>query len=206
MGSLKSFIEDAETEEHPTARAWIARTRRGERAFVTLWRKRDGLTYKRAKLYVTFETSAGPVREHDDWDPDIDEPLLREGIRAETEANEAQRFALLLRVWFAEVEGRFGPGYFESVLIDVLGRPPFANDEEFDRVLRSIPVHLPSREGRSYADCAAMVSGILETAARLLLQCLGYNESAANGILVAAIAQYLDERFQMTTRRMLGLG
>lgn len=205
MGTLRRFITDEEPEElHPTARAWLARVRAGEKATVTLWRKRDGLVFKPARLYVAFETPRGPERDHDDWDADLDEPLVREGVRAESAQNEAQRFALLLRAWFSGAEERYNPGYFEAVLVEVLRGSEFMNDPDFVAFLGQIHTNQPDRSGRSYPDCVAAVTATLEKAGRLLKKSLGYKDDEARAILAGAVAQYLDERFHVTSRRLLG--
>jgi hypothetical protein len=205
MGTLKRFINEEQPEElHPTARAWIARVRDGQRATVTLWRKRDGLVHKPAQLYVTFETPGGSEREHDDWDPDLDESLLREGLRAESAENEARRLALMLRAWFASAESRYGPGYFESVLVDVLRGSEFAEDPDFVAFLGQIHVNKPDRGGRSYPDCVAAIEATLAKAGYLLTKALKYSDDEARSILAGAVAQYLDERFHITSRKLLG--
>lgn len=205
MGTLKRFIkEDPPEELHPTARAWIARVRAGQRATVELWRKRDGLVFKPARLYVTFETPGGREREHDDWDADLDEPLLREGVRAESPENEAQRLALMLRAWFSSAEERYNPGYFEAVLVEVLRGSEFMADEDFAAFLGQIHTNRADRSGRSYPDCVAAVEATLEKAGRLLTKSLKYNDDEARSILAGAVAQYLDERFHVTSRKLLG--
>jgi hypothetical protein len=180
---------------HPTARAWLERIRAGQRATFTLWRKRDGLTFKPAKIYVIFETPQGKQRESDDWDVDINEALVREGVRAESPSNEAQRLSLMLRYWLSKPEEHFGPGFFESVLIEYLSKSELARHGSLIAVLQDIHANQPCREA---------VEAAIKKAASSLVHTLKYTEEEATGILAEALGQYLDERFHVTERRMLG--
>jgi hypothetical protein len=199
------FRFDDDEPEHPTARAWLARIKRGERPTFTLWRKRDGLTFKPAKIYMTFQTQHGEVRESDTWDVDINDALVRAGVQAETLTNEAQRLALMLRYWFTKPEKIFGPGFFEAVLIERVQESAIAEHEALRSVLDRVHVTKSSRDGRSYVMCRAGVETVLrKKAAQSLVRDLRYSEDQAKKILAEALAQYLDERFHVTERRMLG--
>ena len=201
----KNRLFDEEYEEiHPTAQAWISRKRAGQKATVRLWRKRDGLTFKPAKLYITFETSNGPETLHDDWDPEINFPLIKEGIPAENIANEAQRLSLMLRDWLSKLEQRFGPGYFESVLIEALREPEFSQAKSLSSLINKVSVNRPYMEGRSYTDCRRAIDGVLKEAADALTRDLKYVRGDAEQILFGALEQYLDERFHVTERKLLG--
>ncbi len=201
------FRFDDDEPEHPTARAWLARIKRGERPTFTLWRKRDGLTFKPAKIYMTFQTEHGKVPENDTWDVDINDALVRAGVKAETPTNEAQRLALMLRYWFTKPEEVFGPGFFEAVLIERVQESEIAKLEALRSVLDRVHVTKASRDGQSYEVCRVAIETVLRTkAAQSLVRDLGYSEDEAKKILAEALAQYLDERFHVTERRMLGWG
>ena len=49
-----------------------------------------------------------------------------------------------------------------------------------------------------------MIENTLKEVARDLATDLGYERSEAKSILASAVAYYLDERFSVTNRRMLG--
>lgn len=205
--SNRIFDLDMDDDEavHPTACAWLERIRAGQKATFTLWRKRDGLTFKPAKIYLTFETPSGSERDGDDWDVDINEALVREGVRAVSPKNEAQRLSLMLRWWFSKPEEHFGPGFFESILLEVLRRSELAQHKSLAAVLGHIHENAPSKDGPAYRDCAEAVEAILKKrAARSLVHDLGYTKEESEGILAEALGQYLDERFHITARRMLG--
>ena len=50
-----------------------------------------------------------------------------------------------------------------------------------------------------------MIDGAIRGRAKELSKDLRYPISDAEGILAAAVAQYLDERFSVTNRKVLGL-
>ena len=57
----------------------------------------------------------------------------------------------------------------------------------------------------AYAECRDMIDGAIRGRARELTKKLGYAIPVAEEILVSAIAQYIDDRFSVTNRRVLGL-
>ena len=201
MGS--QFFEDEATPLHPVARDWIERIQRGEKATMELWRKRDGLVYKPAKIYIYFEKDAAKDRDSDDWDVDLNLDLVKAGIKAKDLKNEAQRLALMFRYWFSEPEENFGPGFFEAVLAEILENEQAA---PISQILRKIHVDPPHREGRSYRACNAAVNKIIRDAAHSLVNDLKYTQSDAETVLHNALGQYLDERFHVTDREKLGWG
>jgi hypothetical protein len=204
MATKNRFFDTESDEVHPTARVWLERIRSGQKATFTLWRKRDGLIFRPAKIYMTFETPSGKERDHDDWDVDINEALVREGVRAESDSNEAQRLSLMFRYWFSKPEERFGPGYFEGVLVQVLTSPEFSGQATVAATLAQIHVTPPLRGNNAYTDCENLIESIIKAAAASLTQDLRYPVSQAERILAEALAKYLDERFHITERRMLG--
>ncbi|HSN98572.1 MAG TPA: hypothetical protein VLS89_09740 [Candidatus Nanopelagicales bacterium] len=205
---MSNRMFDFEVEEddavHPTARAWLKRIRAGQKATFTLWRKRDGLTFKPAKIYMSFETPGGRERDKDDWDVDINEALVREGVRAEDEENEAQRLSLMLRYWLSKPEEHFGPGFFEAVLMEFVQASELARRKPLDAILQDIHVNPPSRDGRAYLDCRKAVESVMKKAIRSLVRDLKYAQEMGDRILAKALGQYLDERFHITERQMLG--
>lgn len=197
------FFGREEAVVHPIARAWLERVRGGQKATVELWRKRDGLVFKPAKLYVTFETAAGDETAHDDWDIDLNDALVHGGVRAVSPENEAQRLSLMLRYWLSKPEERFGPGFFDAVLVEILAK------DFMDRpaVVACLPrTHLApaSKEGHGYADCKEQIDAVIQRAADSLVDDLKYERSQAESILALALGHVLDERFHVTERQMLG--
>jgi hypothetical protein len=63
----------------------------------------------------------------------------------------------------------------------------------------------PPSAGQVREDCTAQIKAALATNAQRLTA-FGYDREAAIGILARAIACYLDERFNIYTRALLGLG
>lgn len=54
-------------------------------------------------------------------------------------------------------------------------------------------------------ECRDMIDGAIAGRAKELTKCLEYEIAEAEEILAAALAQYLDDRFSVTNRRVLGL-
>ena len=204
MTERNRLFDEEQEEIHPTAQAWVKRKQAGQQATVRLWRKRDGLTFKPAKLYITFETPNGPETLQDDWDPEINLPLVKAGIRAENAANEAQRLSLMLREWLSEPEQRFGPGFFESVLVEALRAPEFSKASKLVSLISKLRVYPPHMGGNIYAICSQAITDILKKAADILTHDLKYHRGDAEQILFSALEQYLDERFHVTERKILG--
>jgi len=58
---------------------------------------------------------------------------------------------------------------------------------------------------RTYFKCRGMIDGAIRGRARELNKRLDYSVPEAEQILAGAIAQYLDERFSVSNRKVLGL-
>jgi hypothetical protein len=70
--------------------------------------------------------------------------------------------------------------------------------------LEEIHSYAPS-EGQARENCVAQIKAVLAANARRL-EALGYHRATAIEILANAIAHYLDERFNIHTRALLGFG
>lgn len=210
MSQLKDYFQapNGDVELHPQVRKWRRQLSDGsaDNAKCELWRKRQGLTFAPATIHVELtkdgvEVSSGTI----EWDPDTNMELMRLGVQAVTPVNEAKRLALMLQHWFSIPEARYGDGYFNSVLYDFLKQSPLGAFKPIADALSSMHEYNPSK-GASYVDCVGSIEAVIRTAARALVESLRYGEDEAEGILVNAIAEYLDERFSITNRHMLGLG
>jgi hypothetical protein len=98
---------------------------------------------------------------------------------------------------------RFGDGYFNSVLVYLLRQGPFADHSALAETLGSI--HEYPAAGGSKGDCEELIDHELGVAAQELMG-LYADRTVAEDILAGAITQYLDDRFHVTDRRLLGLG
>lgn len=192
--------------KNPKVRYWQERQDSGTQLKCQLVRERDGLSFGPTLLYVLFLEQNGTQKQSPDeiaWDPRINDELISMKVRAATEENESRRFALVLRDRFEEPEERFGDGFFNSVLIDYIDHSPFADLPAIQKKRAVISEYQPYKEGSSYRDCKATLHAVLVRTARELLDL--YNEQdRAEKILANALADYLDERFSITNRELLG--
>lgn len=70
---------------------------------------------------------------------------------------------------------------------------------------RSVRFHEYPAAGGSKGDCEELIDHELGVAAQALMG-LYADRTVAEDILAGAITQYLDDRFHVTNRRLLGLG
>lgn len=208
MGDLDKYFEDSKPEEtHPKVRSWRKLIEDGKKATCELYRKFDGLTYSIAKLYVSFHDANGVELRHDEveWEPELNEALLRLRVPSVSPENEARRLGLMLKTWFGRPEQRYGDGFFSCVLREYLGSSELARRAPVREVLNQWRENQASRESSAYADCVESIETVIVKAAHSLTV-LGYPRDAAKEILAAGIGHYLDERLSLTQRRMLGFG
>ena len=209
MTTMDDFFKGAAPawEAHPMLRHWREMKDRSDIGGVKfeLYRPRDGLTFRPAQIYVTFTRKDGvPLSpEKEDWDDVLNEGLLKLHVPAASKENESERFALGLRAALEPIDGRFGEGHFNAVLLKVIQSSPFARNPAVARVLAEIDRGASVLDGAS-SDCSEMILNALRGRAQELVGDLGYPEADAQEILASAIAKYLDERFSVTNRKLLG--
>ena len=211
----KYFTVDTTGTTHPRARHWRTILERKkiqgsefDRSACELWRERDGLTFRPAKIYLHFYDSDNNEVgcEDDAWDEDVNRFLIDMGVKAISADNEKDRFGLMIRSLLRKPESLFGDGFFNSVILMLLQESGFARLQPVSEALRMLHDTPPSTKGRSYADCRDMIENVLSQCGHDIVQKLGYTKPEAEKILAGAIAYFLDERFSITNRKLLGLG
>jgi hypothetical protein len=188
----------------PEARRWQSFLNNGVRPVCTFVRRREGLGWAPARLVISYVDVEPPVPPDPPiaWDPRLERWLLDHKIKAVDEKNEAERFGFGLEAQLEPIEVRYGSGYFNAVLATYLRESGFADQPVVREKLDAIHSYPPSA-GPARDDCTAQIKAVLATNARRLAT-LGYDREAAIGILATAIAYYLDERFNIHTRALLG--
>ncbi|MBI2373854.1 MAG: hypothetical protein HYV07_07645 [Deltaproteobacteria bacterium] len=207
MTGLDQYFSDDKQPwvEHPRFFHWMSKRDQGATFVVQIHRKRDGFQFGRTKIYARFAWPDGRSEmETEPWDDDLNEGLVEAGVKAKDLPNEALRFGFMLSSALRKAEIRFGDGFFNAVLLTSLKRSPFFDHEAVRTVLDEIHDSKPHVEGISYADCAEMIDLALRGRAKQLKK-LGYETAEAGEILAQALAQYLDERFHVSSRKLLGL-
>jgi hypothetical protein len=138
------------------------------------------------------------------WDKRLDDWLIQHNVRAKTPENEADRFGFGLRDRLESVELRYGSGFFNAVLDTYLRTSDFASQPSVAAKLAKVRENAPL-QGESASDCAERIKRVLASCARDdLMKALGYDRYAAVSIRSNAVAYYLDERFNITSRALLG--
>lgn len=190
----------------PEARRWEFFLAQGVRPVCTFVRRREGLSWTPARLVISYPDAEPPVPPDPAiaWDSRLDRWLLDHKIQAVDAENEAERFGFGLRDQFEPIEIRYGSGYFNAVLVSYLRSSGFADQLTVREKLAAIHSYAPS-EGQANEYCTAQIKAVLGTNARAL-ESLGYARDTAIEILANAIAHYLDDRFNIHTRALLGIG
>jgi hypothetical protein len=206
MANINEYfqIEDDGWFDHPRLRHWRKLLKDGARIRVEVARGKRGLDVGRAILCVTIVANGQERLEEEEWSDDLNSGLIKLQVRAFSQENEALRFGLAFSGAFEPAEDRVGDGFFNSVLIDALKLGPLA--VRLANVLAQINVLQPNRDSKSYPDCRDLIVGAIKGRARELTRDLAYSEEEANTILSSALAVYLDERFSISDRRLLGFG
>jgi hypothetical protein len=208
MVSLADELFGPQTTEPtpPEAQRWEYFLAQGVRPVCTFVRRREGLGWTPARLVVSYPDATPPVPPDPAiaWDARLDRWLVDHQIRAVDVGNEAERFGFALEAQLEPIEIRYGSGYFNAVLVSYLQDSGFADQPAVREKLEEIHSYAPS-EGQARDDCAAQIKAVLAANARRL-EALGYGRSTSIEILANAIAHYLDERFNIHTRALLGFG
>jgi hypothetical protein len=207
MSVIDQFLKNpSETGSlHPLIRVWdsLLKRSRGD-ARCRVERRRQGLSYLPTKLWLELTLQSGePEARESDWDAELNRWLMEKKVRAIDAENEAVRFQLVLRELLQKTEVRLGDGSFSAVLIDVLKNTGLASDRRIATLLAKVGHHEPSRANASQP-AVDTIKAVFSTCARSL-QDLGYNDDAVLNILVGAIVRYLDDRFSVTNRSLIGV-
>jgi hypothetical protein len=200
------FESKPDAPMHPKVRFWRRMRETGARLVCELTRERGVLSFGPAMLCISFLDEHGNDMQSPDeiaWDSRLNDELLRLKVRAVTPENECKRFGLVLRDRLAEPEERFGDGYFNAVLIQYIRESPFAQEPTIHEKLPFIHAYQASGDGNSFKACRTEIEAIIVQCAHELTA-LDYNQQEAVQILLVALAEYLDERFSITSRQLLG--
>lgn len=212
MSDLEGYFHQNTDEEynHPLLRIVDEAEKNPEvtRVAVEVSRTKDVLGFKPAKLYLHLLDGAGQdVRPYqkEDWDEVLNTALVKRGIQAVSVDDEKVRFTLGLRAALQAPETRFGDGYYNAVLVHHIANSPFARRQAVKSVLDHVYRNGIDSSFKTYAECRDLIDAAIRGRAMELVENLGYEVLVAAEILAAAVGQYLDERFSVTNRRIMGL-
>jgi hypothetical protein len=201
MSRIDSLFTDIK-EEHLIINYFKRKNIDKNRVRVEVIHKRELLGFQPAQIFIHID---GTSPQFYPWDDELNKALLEFGAKAINEENEAIRFALTMRSDFSNIEGRYGEGFFNGVLIKMIKETFSSGNKEIEDLLKNIPVYEPATNSNEYNDCKYYIEQALSKEAKYLLNKLDYNSREhAETILTEALAHFLDERFSVSSRRELG--
>ncbi len=193
---------------HPKARYWIDYKKRDEVDGYELEfrRPKDGIVYRPARFFISFFDSNNRIINGDesDWELDLHQDLNDGGLHCKNNDNESGRFGFAFKELFKKAENRFGDGYFNSVFLGYIYISGLDRYDKVKKVVESIHRDQSSMQGSSYNDCKGMIESVLKDVADSLNKKMKYSIDDTKEIIAGAVAYYLDERFNVTNRRLLG--
>jgi hypothetical protein len=210
MPTLDDFFAPKAEPAHPRLREWKRRLApESASASLEVFRPKGAFGQGRPEMQVHFKEAGRPTQlDTVSWDDDLNAGLIRLGVKSVSPEQEAKRFALGLRAAMKKAGREFGDGYFNAVLVDLIKESDLTRHREIAEVMQYAYATAPHREGGAfdrYTICRELIADAISGRARELTQNLGYSQEEAKGILVSAIARYLDERFSVSSRRELGM-
>lgn len=209
MTKLDDFFEEQTEPLHPRLRSWKDRLgQSGTSAALEVDFSHTGFGQYRPEMHLHFARNGTALTDETlMWDDELNSGLIHQmpdAVRAVNEAQEAERFALGLRAAFRRPEIEFGDGYFNSVILDLIGDGELKDHPTIAGVLPYVHALPANRERNDYRLCREMIEGAITGRALELTGPLGYSRVAAKNILVSALARYLDLRFSVASRRQAG--
>lgn len=201
----KMFVAPGETALAPLVRYCKRRKEAGDRIEVELYRPDSAGGLSRTGLVIhRWENEEEQEPHQVEWDDGVNAGLIDLGIRATDLQQESERFALGIRAALRKVERRYGDGYLNAVLIDLLDESDLCKNGEIAEVRKFVHANSPQRNG-SYQDCRDLIANEISGRAVELRDKLNYKPDEVKSVMTKALAIYLDERFSVSSRRNFGL-
>ncbi|WP_165234000.1 hypothetical protein [Aquisphaera insulae] len=210
MNTITDFFRETTEPTHPRLREWKRRLGKHDTsATLEVFRPDRGLSETRPEMNVQFYDDGRPAQlDTVPWDDDLNEQLIKMGVRSVSPAKESERFSLGLRAATKNPQREFGDGYFNAVLLDLLRQAQLDKYTEIAEVMRHTHANEPHKDDRpfsSYSICRELINGAIRGRAKELTDDLKYDQAQAEKILIWAIARYLDDRFSVSNRRRFGM-
>ena len=189
---------------HPRIKYWTAKKLSAARVDVEVFQTRDGLVRSAPRLFVNFYNKEDLVEVQDEvpWEIELDEWLVEQGFPAADRDKEKLRFSFHIAHAFRPIINRYGSDYFGSVLIELIKAGPFADHPDIQPLLPHILRGNPSKEFRE--ECEERIEEQLYKLAGKIKRICSEQAEATADILGGALAHYLDERYSVSDRKMLG--
>ena len=173
---------------------------------IELHRPESALGSSRTEL-VVLRTENGEEQPPElfEWDDELNAALVELGVKAINLQQEGNRFALGLRAALRKVERRYGDGYLNAVLVDLIKESNLSQAGEIAEIMAHVHSNSPERASRSYSECRDLIANEIGGRAVELREKLKVRPEDLKAVMTKALALYLDERFSVSSRRNLGL-
>lgn len=189
-------------------REWKASKPEGTRLSVELFRERAGLVLLPPKVIIRLSNNDGTLVDFKDdvpWESSLERWLLdEEKALSTTHESEVIRTDMLLREAFRPIRQEVGSDYFDAVLVKELSEGSLSRYDSVRAVLSQVAKSNPSEQSLSTTR-AAIINAFRSVSVRLLLLYPDKSDYVEE-LLADGVASFMDERFSITNRRMLGLG
>jgi hypothetical protein len=206
MNELDSMLEaPREMALPPLVRYCKSRKEAGDRIEVELYWPDTAGGLSRTHLVIhRWEQEKEQEPRQVEWDDGVNAGLVDLGLKAMNLHQEAERFALGIRAALRKVERRYGDGYLNAVLVDLLDESDLGKGGELAEVRKYIHTNSPERS-RSYHECRQLIADEIGGRAVELRDKLEYKPEEIKEVMTKALAIYLDERFSVSSRRRFGV-
>jgi hypothetical protein len=206
MNELDRMLDEPiEMALPPLVRYCKQRKDAGDRIEVELYRPDTAGGLSRTEVVIRrWEREVEQEPRQVEWDDGVNAGLVELGIRATDLDQEGERFALGIRGALRKVERRYGDGYLNAVLVDLLDESDLCKNGAIADVRRYVYTTRPDR-GRSYHECRDLIANEIGGRAAELRHKLRYTPEDVKAVMTTALAIYLDERFSVSSRRRFGL-
>jgi len=195
--------DNAIQETHPLLTRVKVAIDRGQKFEVDVRNDEDRFGLDGYQLSVWKAGDADPLFECP-WDAEVNEELIGLRVRAKELNSESYRFALRLRDELKATEIRYGNGFFNQTLVDLLTESYLDKHPDIKTALERSYGRRVQRTAQ-YDACRDTIGYVIGKRSRELTGPLSYLEAEMREILSKAIAKYVDHRFSLSARKEMGL-
>src|SRR5208337_924211 len=149
MTKLDDFFQrPTDSLAHPRLRNWKARLEKpGTHATLEVFRPGSEFGQSQPEMNLQFTEDGEPrPLETVSWDDDLNSGLIRLRVRAVSQDQEAERFALGFRAAMRKAEREFGDGDFNSVLVELIRESDLTRYPVIAEVVKHAYANSPYRE------------------------------------------------------------
>ena len=188
---------------HPLLARLVAEIQHGQKFVVDVRNEDESFGLDGYQLSIWSVGSDKPISIFP-WDSEINEELIDLKVRSKDLESETSRFAIRLRDELAATESRYGNGFFNRVLVDLVTESYLDKHPDIKDALDR--AHSRQVERNSiYHECRDTIAYVIGKRSRELTRQLDYDETSMRKILSKAIARYIDNRFSLSQRKQMGL-